>query len=101
MSNSQLRYTPSQLKKNIDILKDRSVFPTLCVLRGKDGGVNHAVTIVGDWIFDGNNSEALPLNQTSLDWCCSMENIKVMYDGVHKAYRFFHHKPRLNWRMYY
>jgi hypothetical protein len=38
---------------------------------GGDGGIGHAITIVGDLIFDSTQSHALKLGKHSLDWCCA------------------------------
>jgi hypothetical protein len=45
--------------------------PKLLVLRGCDGGVQHAVSVVGSTIFDSNLKRGLPLSKESLDWCCN------------------------------
>ena len=45
----------------------------------------HAVTIFRDWIYDGNESFALPLSKESLD-CCIWE----VKDGVVKEASSFH-----------
>jgi hypothetical protein len=38
---------------------------------GGDGGIGHAITIVGDLILDSTQSHALKLGKNSLDWCCA------------------------------
>ena len=35
------------------------------------GDVNHAVSVVGKWIFDSNNKNMLPLTIESLDLICA------------------------------
>jgi hypothetical protein len=54
-----------------DILNIRSPWPTLVVLLGGDGGQSHAVTLVGDLVFDSNCTHAMRLNKETLDWCCN------------------------------
>ena len=44
----------------------------ICQLQDSLGGVEHSVSIVNEWIFDGNFSRALPLNRSSLDMCCKL-----------------------------
>ena len=58
--------------KSWDTIRD-SVKHSLCLLgvRGKDGKTDHAVCVVGEWIFDSNLEKALPLTKVSLDICCS------------------------------
>jgi hypothetical protein len=38
---------------------------------GGDGGIGHAITIVGDLILDSTQSDALKLGNNSFDWCCA------------------------------
>jgi hypothetical protein len=38
---------------------------------GGDGGIGHAITIVGDLIFDSTQTHALKLGKNTLDWCCA------------------------------
>jgi hypothetical protein len=78
----------------LDILTDKSMWPTLCILKGNDNSTNHAVTIVEDFIFDSNNHYALPLTVTSLDWCVSGDDgEEVKFLSVPFAYRFYKHNP--------
>ena len=35
------------------------------------GNVNHAISVVGRWIFDSNYERALVLNKESLDMICA------------------------------
>jgi hypothetical protein len=80
-----------------DVLNNRSIWPTLCVLKGSDGGINHAVTVVENYIFDGNCQHALPLTIQSLNWCCSSDEIRdVEFVEVYSAYRFAKRKPSPN-----
>ena len=67
---------------------DPPPYPTTVRLLGEDGGVGHAVTIVGRWIFDATLSHALPLSRASLDDCCSSAQGRVAYRGVERAVRY-------------
>jgi hypothetical protein len=80
----------AKLLTNLDVLNDRTMWPTLCILKGDDNSTNHAVTIVEDYIFDSNNSYALPLNESTLNWCCSGDTAEseVKFVSVPFAYRF-------------
>ena len=69
-------------------LADVSPHPTTVQLIGSEGGVGHAVTIVGEWIFDATQPHALPLTRASLDFCCSTAGVAVAYVGVLRAVRF-------------
>ena len=66
--------------------------PILVVLRGSDGGISHAISIVGKWIFDSNLHQAIRLTAENLDSCCGPFDCM----GVHKAYHFTerHHNKK-------
>jgi hypothetical protein len=84
----------AKLLTNLNVLTDRTMWPTLCILKGDDNSTNHAVTIVENYIFDSNNSYALPLNESTLDWCCSGDTgAAVKFVCVPLAYRFHRHNP--------
>ena len=48
------------------ILEDISAKFTLVQLMDLIGNVNHAISVVGNWIFDSNYERALILNKASL-----------------------------------
>ena len=52
-------------------LKDISKHVTLVQLMDSLGNVNHAISVVGYWIFDSNYNKALVLNRASLDMICA------------------------------
>ena len=47
------------------------LFPKVIQLKYFLGGVQHFVTVVGKWIFDGNISFVFPLTCEDLDYCCT------------------------------
>jgi hypothetical protein len=51
--------------------------------------VGHAITIVGDLIFDSTQSHALKLGNTnSLDWCCANDRgIESIYMAIKSAWK--------------
>ena len=59
-----------------------SPHPTMVVLEGMDGSVNHAVSISGHWLFDSNLEKAQHLSQWILDWC-----VDGKCKGAHRAAR--------------
>jgi hypothetical protein len=79
---------------NFDILEDRSMWPTLCVLESTTDILTHAITTVENFIFDSNLSGAIELNKKNLDWCCSDDFDKAEYKRIHLGYRFIKSKPR-------
>ena len=68
-----LQYNLTIWKKNndFDILNDINEDVTLVQLMDSLGNVNHAISVVGYWIFDSNYNKALCLTQESLDKICS------------------------------
>ena len=66
-----------------DILKDSQEY-VLCLIgvHSSDGKTDHAICIVGQWIFDSNYSRALELNMTSLNLCCSSPDRATSFVGV-------------------
>ena len=71
----------SRYKKrgDLDLLQNKSDSPTVAVLESIDGGCNHSVTIVGEWIFDSNEKKALPLCMESLNRCAPPGYVGVVY----------------------
>ena len=53
------------------ILEEISENFTLVQLMDSLGNVNHAISVVGNWIFDSNYEKALVLNMASLDMICA------------------------------
>ena len=64
-----LQYNLTIRKKNddFDILNDISEDVTLVQLTESLGNLNHAISIVGYWIFDSNYKKALCLTHEFLD----------------------------------
>jgi hypothetical protein len=59
----------------LDLKKDTSHHWALVVIPlGGDGGIGHAINIVGDLVFDSTQSHALKLGKNSLDWCCANDH---------------------------
>ena len=53
------------------ILVNISAKFTLVQLMDSLGNVNHAISVVHNWIFDSNYEKALVLNRASLDMICA------------------------------
>ena len=69
--------------KKWDTLRDAGKF-MLCLLGivSSDGKTDHAICIVGNWIFDSNFERALPLTRESLDICASSADRYTVFTGV-------------------
>ena len=65
-------YILRQQKKigSYDILTEMSKHVTLVHLINSLYNLNHAISVVGYWIFDSNNGKALVLNGELLDIIC-------------------------------
>jgi hypothetical protein len=68
-----------------DLLGQLNDNPKLFVLRGIDGGVHHAISVVRIIIFDSNLGQCLTLSKASLDWCC---NCNGGFSKVYKVVQF-------------
>jgi hypothetical protein len=68
-----------------DFLGEPNDNPKLFVLRGNDGGVHHAISVVGRIIFDSNLGQCLTLSKASFDWCCGCDG---GFNKVHKVLQF-------------
>ena len=68
-----LSYNLTIWSKNdaFDILHDLSEIFTLVQLMDSLGNMNHAIIIVGHWIFDSNYEKALCLTQVLINLICS------------------------------
>ena len=53
------------------VLTDISEHVTLVQLMNSLGNMNHAISVVGYWIFDSNYEKALVLNRELLDMICA------------------------------
>ena len=53
------------------MLENISANVTLVQLMYSLGNLNHAISVVGSWIFDSNYERALVLNKASLDPICA------------------------------
>ena len=58
-------------KGRYDIFNNITANVTLVQLMYSLGNVNHAISVVGSWIFDSNYEKALVLNRASLDMICA------------------------------
>ena len=66
-------YSLSKYKNIVshDILTDISEHVTLVKLMGYLSNFNHAISVVGYWMFDSNYEKVLVLNRESLDMICA------------------------------
>ena len=82
--NLNYNYGAVQKKTNcgLDVIRsyqrDNFFVAQLCA---HDGGVEHAVSILDNWIFDCNCISVVPLTHTSLNSCCSgrFKNFRQLY----------------------
>ena len=72
------------------ILKHISENVTLVQLMDSIGNMNHAISVVGNCIFDSNYERALVLNRSSLDMICGPsvgEEQNFIFEKVYDAFR--------------
>ena len=73
------------------ILEEISENFTLFKLMGSLGNVNHAISVVGNWIFDSNYEKVLVLNRASLYMICTPsvgEEQDAIFESVFTAVRY-------------
>ena len=58
------------------------------VLHASDGHCNHAVTIHGKWVYDANETIALPLMRETLDYCTSTDTRQSTFHGFWRGVLF-------------
>ena len=75
-------------RKPLDIFSNTSPFTTLVIPIGSDQGIQHAITIVNNLVFDSNVEVAMHLCKETLDWCT---NTPGGYQKVYYAMRFHIH----------
>jgi hypothetical protein len=63
----------------------------LTVLLANDGHNSHGVALHNGFIYDANESKAIPLCQEGLDLCCSTESKKCFFVRFWRGY-VFHYK---------
>ena len=79
------KWNTSKKLEKFDVMANISKYPTLLQLLGTDGGIQHAVTTVDNWIFDSAEEYALALTLENLNKCCGPN---VGLDKIWAAYRF-------------
>ena len=97
---ARVHYKLIKYKKMGDykILKDISANVTLVQLMDSLGNVNHAISVVGSWIFDSNYERALVLNKTSLDMICAPslgEEQGAIFEKVYYTFRYIFNQAKL------
>ena len=62
------------------------------------GTVNHAISVVGSWIFDSNYEREIILNKASLDMICAPsvgEEQAAKFENVYYAVRYIFNGAKL------
>ena len=73
-------------KGSYDILTDISEHVTLIKLMDSWGNVNHAISVVGYWIFDSNYEKSLVLNREYLDMICALSVCEEQVDAFETVF---------------
>ena len=79
------------------ILEDISANVTLVQFMYSLGNLNHAISVVGHWIFDLNFDKELILNRASLDMICAPsvgEEQNVIFEKVYYAVRYIFNEAK-------
>jgi len=62
----------------------------LAVLLGSDGSNSHCICIHGEWIFDANETVAIPFCQEGLNYCASNAERPCAFIRFWKGFIFFY-----------
>jgi hypothetical protein len=76
--------------QQFDLVKAGKASPDVLfhvVLSSEDGAENHAVCVYNNWIFDGNYTNALKLEEKWLDEVCDSK-----FFGIQFGYMYFKHE---------
>ena len=100
VGEARLHYNLKTYKKmrEYKVLEGISENVTLGQLMDSLGNVNHATSVVGNWIFDSNYEKALVLNRTSLDMICNPsvgEEQAAIFESVFTAVRYIYSRGQL------
>ena len=88
----------SKKKGPYKVLENISKHVNLVQLVDSLGNVNHAFSVVGNWIFDSNYEKALVLNRSSLDMICAPsvgEEQAAKLESVFTAVRYIYSPVQL------
>ena len=80
------------------LLEDISENFTLVKLMNSLGNVNHAISVVGKWLFDSNYEKALVLNRESLEIICAPsvgEEQAAKFESIFTAVRYIYSGAKL------
>ena len=83
-------------------MKNISANFTLVQFMDSLGNFNHAISVVGSWIFDSNYERSLVLNKESLDMICAPyigEEQAASFEKVYYAVRFISKKSKIERRI--
>ena len=97
---TRVHYKLNKYKKmdEYKILEDISANFTLVQLMNSLGNVNHAISVVGSWIFDSNYERSIVLNKASLDIICDPsvgEEQAANFEKVYYAVRYIFNEEKL------
>ena len=97
---ARVHYQLIKYKKMDDykFFEDISENVTLIQLIDSLVNVNHAISVVGSWIFDSKYDRALVVNRASLDMICAPsvgEEQNAIFEKVFYAVRYIFNEARL------
>ena len=78
-------------------MEDISENGTLVQLIDSLVNVNHAISVVGNWVFDSNYEKSLVLNKASLDMICTPsvgEEQDAIFESVFTAVRYIYSRGK-------
>ena len=100
VGEARVKYNLIKYKKmhEYKMLEDIIENVNLVQLMGILGNVNHAISVIENWIFESNYEKALVLNRASLDMICTPsvgEEQAAKFESVFTAVRYIYSKEKL------
>ena len=87
-----IRKLPSQWNWKTDMREHEAV---LGVLLASDDSCSHAVTIHDGYIYDANETVALPLCDEALDYCTSTATVESKFVAFKFGFRFYYNGTKM------
>ena len=70
------------------LVKEDLTSIVLGVISASDGSNSHAIAIHGGYVYDANETIAIPLSQKALDYCASTDTVESKFVKFRKGYMF-------------
>ena len=105
LANANFKLETAKKKKRemtvMEVYEMRLPFPVLLILKTNDGGIQHAVTVVDDLIFDSTQKHALKLCEDGFKFLCKRNGGLQKFDAIFMFYASVMKKRNGQGKLYY